>query len=127
MISGERLNELIEVMRHANQVNSSLKASSKAEEESNKYWVQYNEDVVLALDELANYRRTFAKIEEMLKVDPKRYITLESHGHGFASCFDDNREEMSDYDFHQADTPFAALSALADSIIREELERKGEG
>lgn len=79
--------------------------------------------VLAAITELAHYRRTFAKMGKIARTEGE--ITLSDFGGVRFWVGVKGRNSPSDDIF--GDTPFAALSALADSIIREELERKGEG
>lgn len=114
MISDERLKQLIEYQN---------KWCAECELDDTDLpgiglWDTHN-----ALAELAQYRRTFAKIEEMLK---EGAMHVGFHGKHDGGAFETVLFHYGVADSRQfGDTPFAALSALADSIIREELERKG--
>lgn len=109
MVSDARLAELIaKADQCAEYSRTMLKREAKLEI-----------DVRDALTELAKYRRIVAKIEDILKADDSREIEF---GLGYATLT--HHYSAANEACVEADTPFAALSALADSVIREELERK---
>lgn len=69
--------------------------------------------------ELAQYHRTFAKIEEMLRSNyDMTFIALEIVNQKFEAVL----YQLDDYRAGEAraDTPFAALSALAQSVERKD-------
>lgn len=113
MISDKQLSELIDEVRRCYDI---------AGETGSVPGVRLNSLIGNALYELAHYRRAFAKIEEIIREKNDVSVVMSKEGEFTAT------EWLGDggYVGRQAkgDTPFAALSALADSIIREELERK---
>jgi len=112
MLSDDRLKQLIE---YQNKWCAECEHDDTEHIPRDGLWDTHN-----ALTELVNYRRTFAKIEEVLKADSSREIEF---GLGYAVLTRDDSATNEAF-VAQCDTPFAALSKLADSIIREELERK---
>lgn len=118
MISDERLNQLIE---YQNKWCAECELDDTEHLPGDGLWDTHN-----ALIELAHYRRTFAKIEEMLNEGDDMLLAMSFNKASgkFVADFDDCIGGSVQVRYAEADTPFAALSALAESVIREEIERK---
>lgn len=109
MISDERLNQLIE---YQNKWCAECELDDTEHIPREGLW-----DTHAALTELAQCRRTFAKIEKIQDTSPQTTMVI-IHKEGSRYCATSTLRKRLVASGTLADTPFAALSALAESVSK---------